>query len=91
MITTVRTTITLPSDLYERLRLQAFQQSTSFSGIVKQKLTDSPRVANSQRSFLSFSGKYKLGAKKFAREEIYDELIKRDMARGFNGSGRVSK
>lgn len=87
----VRTTITLPADLYERLRLQAFQQSTSFSGIVKRQLMDTPRAANSRRNFLSFSGKYKLGTKKVTREEIYDELIKRDMARGLNGAGRTGK
>lgn len=91
MNTVVRTTVTLPVDLYEKLRLQAFRQSTSFSGIVKQRLMDTAKVASRQRNFLSFSGKYKLGTKKFTREEIYDELIKRDMARGLNGSGRVGK
>ncbi len=87
----IRTTITLPSDLYERLRLQAFRQSTSFSGIVKQKLMGTYKRAEVGRNFLSFSGKYRLGTNKFTREEIYDELIKRDMARGLHGSGRAGK
>lgn len=91
MNTLVRTTITLPSDLYEDLRLQAFRQKTSFSGILKKKLMGTPKVVNSRKKFLSFSGKYKLGTRKFTREEIYDELIKRDMARGLNGSGCVGK
>lgn len=91
MNTLVRTTVTLPSDLYERLRLQAFRKGTSFSGIVKEKLTDTSGKIRSQKTFLSFAGKYKLGAKKFTREEIYEKLVKRDMARGLHGSGRVRK
>lgn len=84
----VRTTITLPGDLYESLRLQAFQQSTSFSGIVKKKLSS---VGDNVQTggFMKFAGKYHLGTKKYTREEIYDELIRKDMARGFHDSSSV--
>lgn len=80
MNTLIRTTITLPVDLYESLRLQAFQQNTSFSGIVKKKLGSVEKKVQTG-GFMSFAGKYHLGKKKFTREEIYDELIRKDMAR----------
>lgn len=76
----VRTTITLPNDLYESLRLQAFQQKMSFSGIVKKKLWSTGKNIQTG-GFMNFAGKYHLGTKKFTREEIYDELIRKDMAR----------
>lgn len=80
MNTLVRTTITLPSDLYENLRLQAFLQKTSFSGIVKKNLVSAGKNVQTG-GFMNFAGKYHLGTKKFTREEIYDELIRKDMAR----------
>lgn len=81
MNTLVRTTITLPVDLYESLRLQAFQQKTSFSGILKKKLKTNTPKAN-KRGLMSLAGKYSLGGKKFNRKDFYDKSALRDMALG---------
>lgn len=79
----VRTTITLPNDLYESLRLQAFQQKMSFSGIVKKKLGD--RVIKKKTGgLLSLAGKYNFGKiNPPKREEIYDSYLRNKMFAGY--------
>ena len=86
----VRTTITLPMDLYEQLRLQAFQQNTSFSGIIRKKINVGSKT-KIKGGIMSLAGKYHLGGKEFKREEFDDELIRYDVARGLYGSGRPRK
>jgi hypothetical protein len=78
----VRTTITLPSDLYESLRLQAFQQNTSFSGILKKKLGKTTQKTK-KGDFISLAGSYNLKGREFNRKEFYDKLALRDMALGY--------
>ena len=81
MNTLVRTTITLPQDLYETLRLEAFQQRTSFSGILKKKLGS--KVSTTKKSgLMSLAGKYNLKGNEFSRKDFYDKLAFRDMALG---------
>ena len=80
MNTLVRTTVTLPSDLYESLRLQAFQQNTSFSGIVQKKLGGKNQKPG---GLLSLAGKYNFGKKNPPkREEIYDSYFRRKVSAG---------
>ena len=81
MNTLVRTTITLPSALYEDLRLQAFQQNTSFSGIVQKRLGGKKQKKS---SLLSLAGKYNFGLKNPPkREEIYDSYLRNKMSAGY--------
>lgn len=75
----VRTTITLPSDLYESLRLEAFYAKTSFSGIIKRKLGSKAGGAK-KSDLLALAGKYNFGQKNPPkREEIYDSYLRNKM------------
>ncbi|MCL4390111.1 hypothetical protein M1345_01830 [Patescibacteria group bacterium] len=76
----VRTTITMPQDLYETLRLEAFQQRTSFSGIVQKKLGGTRPKAS---KLMDLAGKYNLGGKNPpSREELYDSYLRRKVPVG---------
>lgn len=77
----VRTTITIPQDLYESLRLEAFQQNTSFSGILKRKL-GGKAYGSKKPNLMSLAGKYNLGGKEFNRKGFYGKLALRDLALG---------
>lgn len=77
-----RTTITIPTDLYELLRLEAYQHRTSFSGIVQQKLSGDIGKRKPATSLMRLAGKYQLKGKTFDRKTFYDTVAHRDMALG---------
>lgn len=77
-----RTTISIPTDLYERLRLEAYQQKTTFSGIIQQKLAGYPRHGKQTSSLMRLAGKYRLKGKIFDRKAFYEAITLRDMALG---------
>lgn len=77
----MRTTVTLPVDLYESLRLQAFQQKTSFSGILREKLAGS-KTKKPGKGIMGLAGKYDLAGREFDRKEFYGKAALRDLALG---------
>lgn len=93
----VRTTITLPADLYEKLREQAFYQRTSFSALIRegcsQNLKQKDKKAGSGIAALAdlgkFVGKLSLKGNKgvkwqdFDRAKFYDKALKRKMSFGY--------
>ncbi len=82
----VRTTITLPNDLYQSLRLQAFQQSTSFSGILKKKLSNGTHKTYDIFELKGSLNKYAKNAKGKSFQEMRkgfeNYLATRHLARG---------
>ena len=77
-----RTTITIPTDLYEQLRLEAYQRKTSVSGIIQQKLAGDLRKGEKTTSLMQLAGTYKLKGKAFDRKAFYDGIAFRNMALG---------
>ncbi len=77
-----RTTITIPTDLYEQLRLEAYQRKTSVSGIIQQKLAGDVRKGKVATSLMQLAGTYRLKGKVFDRKGFYDNVAFRDMALG---------
>ena len=77
-----RTTITIPTDLYELLRLQAYQYKTSFSGIIQKKLTGNMKKSDKTGGIMKLAGTYRLKGKPFKRKDFYAAVAHRDMALG---------
>jgi predicted CopG family antitoxin len=82
MNTYIRTTITLPPDLYEQLRLAAYQEKTSFSGVIQKRLSTGARKIKKKANLLGLAGKYNLKGNQLNRKEFYNALAIRDMALG---------
>ena len=78
----IRTTITLPTDLYEQLRLEAYRRKTSVSGVIQQKLTGDVRTGKKVTRLMKLAGTYRLKGKGFDRKAFYDKVALRDMALG---------
>ncbi|MBI4099817.1 hypothetical protein HY440_02315 [Candidatus Microgenomates bacterium] len=82
MNTVVRTTITIPEDIYRQLRQEAQLLGTSFSGLITKKVSGKNQVKPGS-SLLNLAGKFSV--KKFkvvSREEIYDEIDRHKMSFG---------
>lgn len=87
----VRTTITMPSDLYEKLRERAFYQRESLSSLIRKSVDKSVLKIPHKRerpSFFSFIGKFSLKQKgkkwrDFDRAKFYDDALKRKMSFGY--------
>lgn len=73
----VRTTITLPENIFQEARLLAVTQKTSFSGLIRKLLEKQNILKTDSISHIEL-GKYKLGLKnKLSRKEIYADYLKR--------------
>lgn len=85
----IRTTITLPEDLYEKLRHEAFFKKKAFSVIIRNKLTSAADMKQVKRG-ASIEALIKLGKHlkktkydyKFNRVKLYDEIIKHKLSFG---------
>ena len=77
-----RTTITIPTDLYEQLRLEAYQRKTSVSGVIQQKLAGDLRKGEKTAGLMRLAGTYRLKGKAFDRKAFYDTVALRDMDLG---------
>lgn len=79
----IRTTITLPEDLYEELRTAAFYQKKTISELIRNKLRRTPKkkILKPGEGIKSMSGKYHVkNFRKVTREKIYDDIIKHKMS-----------
>lgn len=73
----IRTTITLPENIFQEARLIAVTQKTSFSGLIRKLLEKQSTIKTDGVSHIEL-GKYKLGLKnKLSRKEIYADYLKR--------------
>ena len=83
----VRTTITLPSDLYERLKATAFYQKKNLSDLVREGVSRvvSYKKINAGEGLKRLDGKYRVKGQKgeFKRSTWYGELIKKEMSSGY--------
>ncbi len=78
MSNTVRTTITLPQELFEEATLAAYYKKTSLSDIIRQALKKSIKgeiTYIDKKDFVKFLGRHNLGIKKVKRETIYEDYL----------------
>jgi len=82
----IRTTIVIPQDLYEQLRLMAFSQRTTISRLVREGISKvvARKKAASGGGVKSLLGKYEVGGKAgiFERRKFYEKLIEKKMSFG---------
>ena len=80
----IRTTITLPADLYEQLRVASFYQRKPISQLIREGaekiLPQKKNVVN--LTLKKIEGKYSIVGKKgqFNRSQFYDELNREKMS-----------
>lgn len=80
----IRTTITLPADLYEQLRVASFYQRKPISQLIREGaekiLPQKEKVVNLELK--NIEGKYKIAGKKgqFNRSQFYDQLSRKKMS-----------
>lgn len=83
----IRTTITLPEELYEELRRAAFYEKKTVSAIIRERVVQTDKKKNQPgRGIMALAGivKSKKGKNfKFDRKKFYDEIIKHKMSFGF--------
>ena len=73
----IRTTITLPENIFHEAKLLAVTQRTSFSGLIRNLLEKQNILKTDGIPHIEL-GKYKLGLKnKLSRKEIYADYLKR--------------
>ena len=80
----IRTTITLPADLYEQLRAASFYQRKPISQLIREgaeKILPQKRGATGMM-LKKIEGKYAITGKKgeFNRLQFYDKLIREKMS-----------
>ncbi|MGB9883674.1 MAG: hypothetical protein ACPLRN_04165 [Microgenomates group bacterium] len=80
----VRTTITLPKDLYEQLRTAAFTQRTTISRLVRRGISKvvGRRKPVPKGGVKSLMGKYAIAgeAGMFDRRKFYEKIIQKKMS-----------
>ena len=79
----VRTTITLPSELLERLRTAAFHQKKTLSDLIREgagKVVDYKKSTPGS-AIAKLVVKYSVRGKKgsFSRKDFYDQLIRKNV------------
>ncbi len=80
----VRTTITIPEDLYKQAKIQAASFGESFSSYIVSVVEEKIKGKNKKKSFkdpFKAIGRLSLDEKKpyKNREELYDQYFKREM------------
>ena len=80
----VRTTITLPADLYEQLRAASYYQRKPISQLIRE---GAEKILPQKKNVISMAlkkieGKYTIAGKKgeFSRTQFYDKLIREKMS-----------
>lgn len=71
----IRTTITLPEDLYEELRTAAFYQKKTISELIRYKLRRSPKkkILKPGENIKRILGKYTVkNFKEVSRDDVYN-------------------
>lgn len=80
----IRTTITLPEELYESLKAEAFFQKKTMSSLVQEGISQviSYKKLQAGEGLRKLMGKYAVKGKKgeFVRSRFYDRLIRKEMS-----------
>jgi len=80
----VRTTITLPNDLFERLKTTAFYQKKTISALIREgaSLVVDYKKSTYGKGITRLVGKYNTKGKKgeFIRRDFYDKFIRAKMS-----------
>jgi len=80
----IRTTITLPADLYEKLRAFSFYQRKPISKLIREGVEKflSEKKPKKATSLKKIEGKYSFSGKKgqFNRSYFYDKLIRQKVS-----------
>lgn len=80
----VRTTITLPEDLYERLKTAAYHRKKTLSDLVREGVSQvvSFTQVKEGAGIRNLIGKYSAKGEKgqFKRRDFYGQLIKKEMS-----------
>lgn len=80
----IRTTVTLPADLYEQLRTASFYQRKPISQLIREGAEKilSPKKNIIGTALKKIEGKYRIAGKKgeFNRGQFYEKLIEKKMA-----------
>ena len=79
---TTRTTVLLPTDLYEKLKAAAFYQRKTITQLIQEGVSQvvSYKKNPPGSGILALKGKYKIKNKGFNRAQFYDGLLKRKMS-----------
>lgn len=76
-----RTTITLPDDLLQAMKMRAVQERTTISGLIRKIAEKEIKLQKKKKKLHIQFGKYSLGTTDtFRREEMYDEYLKEKMS-----------
>ena len=70
-----RTTITIPQETYQKLKILAALQNKNVSAFIRDLIQETIGVKKETKEAFPF-GKYKLGVKDITREEIYQTYFK---------------
>jgi len=81
----IRTTITLPADLYEKLRVASFYQRKPISQLIHEgvkKILSQKKNKVIMMTLKDIEGKYRITGKKgeFNRFQFYDKLIRKKVS-----------
>lgn len=81
---TTRTTVLLPTDLYEKLKAAAFYRKKTITQLIQEGVSQvvSEKKLPVGSGLKSLIGKYSIKGKRgiFKRKDFYDELIRKDMS-----------
>lgn len=81
MQTRVRTTIILPEDLLQHVKMQAILEKTTLSGLIQNMIEKKKSVAKKGRLHMKL-GKYSLGVKSsLSRKDIYADYFRHKIPR----------
>ena len=81
----IRTTITLPEDLYEQLRTTAFLEKKSLSELIRNKIlrSQTKKLLKPGEGIKKMASRYTVkNFKPFNRKEFYDEIVRHKMSFG---------
>jgi metal-responsive CopG/Arc/MetJ family transcriptional regulator len=84
MTTSARTTITIPKELLERLKIQAFHEKKSISELIRQgvSLIVDYDKTEAGKGISKLIGKYAVKGKRgeFKRKVFYDKIIRKNLS-----------
>lgn len=80
---TRRTTVNLPQDLLEAAKTVAFNRKTTLTNLIQEGLSCvlfGDKKGEKKKNLRGFIGGLNLGIKKFRREEVYDEYLRKKVS-----------
>ena len=77
----VRTTITVPAPLFEKMRETAYQRKTTISGLMRDTMQKSLRMRPGS-TLTKLQGTYTVGGKRTAgnRKDVYETYLRKKMS-----------